>query len=172
MGNVPKAKVQASYGKLPLYFIQNTGQVDEKIQFYEKGCGRSIFFTKRGIYLSFVSGQQSAASSQGSGISRPWWHGLCRERSVERQTCLSVSNMSKFKTETVRGKAENKPSGTRNPHSAIEESAIQNPQSKICNPTSEVIKFMPIGANKTPEIIAEGLQEGKVSYFIGNDENK
>ncbi|MFQ5900949.1 MAG: hypothetical protein ACE5IH_05275, partial [Thermodesulfobacteriota bacterium] len=30
-----KVKLQASYGKLPLYFIQNDGQVDEKVKFYE-----------------------------------------------------------------------------------------------------------------------------------------
>jgi hypothetical protein len=96
VGDVPKAKVQASYGKLFLYFIQNTGQMNEKIQFYEKSCGRSMFFTRRGIYLSF-----------------------------------------------------------------------QNPQPEIWNPTSEVIKFMPIGANKTPEIIAEGFsaRQGQLFYW-------
>ena len=46
-----KARVQESYGKLPLYFIQNDGQMDERVRFYEKGCGHGAFFTERGIFI-------------------------------------------------------------------------------------------------------------------------
>ncbi|MBI5234350.1 MAG: SBBP repeat-containing protein, partial [Deltaproteobacteria bacterium] len=38
--------------------------------------------------------------------------------------------------------------------------------------TSASIKLSFIGANENPEIIAEGLQAGKVNYFIGNDQSK
>ncbi|MBM4053233.1 MAG: hypothetical protein FJ264_00885 [Planctomycetes bacterium] len=31
------------------------------------------------------------------------------------------------------------------------------------------IRLIPIGANKHPEIVAEGLQEGTINYFIGNE---
>jgi hypothetical protein len=34
------------------------------------------------------------------------------------------------------------------------------------------IKLVPLGANKHPEIVAEGMQEGKVDYFVGNDPMK
>src|SRR3990172_11408552 len=37
-GGIPettKVQLQETYGKLPLYFIQNDGQVDEKVKFYE-----------------------------------------------------------------------------------------------------------------------------------------
>ncbi len=37
-----RQKVMEGYGKLPLYFIENNGQVDEKVRFYEKGAGHSI----------------------------------------------------------------------------------------------------------------------------------
>ena len=58
-----EAKVQETYGKLPLYFIQNDGQVDKKVKFYEKGNGHATYFTKEGIYLSLHSGQPSDSPS-------------------------------------------------------------------------------------------------------------
>jgi len=63
-----KARVQESYGKLPLYFIQNDGQVDERVRFYEKGSGHCVFFTERGIYFSLVGGRQLADGSLKSEI--------------------------------------------------------------------------------------------------------
>ena len=38
--------------------------------------------------------------------------------------------------------------------------------------TGEVLKLTFSGANMEPEIIADGLQEGKINYFIGNDPEK
>jgi hypothetical protein len=37
---------------------------------------------------------------------------------------------------------------------------------------SELVKVLPLGANTAPMVVAEGLQEGKVNYFIGNDPKK
>jgi len=54
-----KVQVQETYGKLPLYFIQNDGQVDEKVKFYEKGSGHATYFTKEGVYISLVRGEKS-----------------------------------------------------------------------------------------------------------------
>lgn len=41
--------------KLPLYFIQNNGHMDKRIKFYEKGSRHAVFFTRRGVYFSFVN---------------------------------------------------------------------------------------------------------------------
>jgi hypothetical protein len=37
---------------------------------------------------------------------------------------------------------------------------------------STLIRLTPLGANKNPKIVAEGLQEGQVNYFVGNDPKK
>src|SRR3989338_5442449 len=55
-----KVKLSEDYGKLPLYFIKNTGQLDKKVRFYEKGGGHSTFFTKDGVYLSLTKGKNGA----------------------------------------------------------------------------------------------------------------
>jgi hypothetical protein len=49
-----KAGVMDNYGKLPLYFIENDGQIDKKVRYYERGNGHSTFFTDDGVYLSLV----------------------------------------------------------------------------------------------------------------------
>ena len=38
-----KVKVQEAYGKLPLYFIQNNGQMDKRVKYYEKGSNHAVF---------------------------------------------------------------------------------------------------------------------------------
>ena len=65
-----KARMQNDYGNLPLYFIQNDGQVDQKVKFYEKGSRRATFFTKDGVYLSLANGPSSPVtkSSQSAMI--------------------------------------------------------------------------------------------------------
>lgn len=47
------------YGKLPVYFIQNNGQLDERIKFYEQGSQRASFFTNKEVHFLFVNNQHS-----------------------------------------------------------------------------------------------------------------
>src|SRR3989304_5074917 len=54
-----KVQVQETYGNLPLYFIQNDGQVDKKVKFYEKGSGHATYFTMEGVYITLVRGEKS-----------------------------------------------------------------------------------------------------------------
>jgi hypothetical protein len=49
-----KSKVLETYSKLPIYFIANQGQTDEKVRYYIKGSGYSFFFTKDEVVYSFV----------------------------------------------------------------------------------------------------------------------
>ncbi|MBI5234406.1 MAG: SBBP repeat-containing protein, partial [Deltaproteobacteria bacterium] len=49
-----KPDIKQSYGNLPLYFIENNGQVDPKVAYYEKGAGHATYFTKQGVTLSLI----------------------------------------------------------------------------------------------------------------------
>ncbi len=117
-----KLKIQENYGKIPLYFVRNDGQMNGQVRFYEKGSGRSTFFTDRGIYLSLSGGRQSKDNGRMMAGNQP-----------------SVDNVSTDST---------------------------------VNPQPEVVRLVPLGANRHPEIVAEGAQECKVNYFIGNDPGK
>ena len=57
MDEAAKSKLVETYLHLPLHFIKNEGQVDERVKFYEKGVRHSTFFTEEGIYFSLFTGE-------------------------------------------------------------------------------------------------------------------
>lgn len=89
-----KVRTQEAYGNLPLYFIQNDGQVDKKVKFYEKGSGHSTFFTKDGVYLS-VS-QKSEDRSQKSEDRR-------QKTEDEKKISTSQPHNSELRTPNLSG---------------------------------------------------------------------
>ncbi|MCF6159086.1 MAG: hypothetical protein E3K32_11070 [wastewater metagenome] len=116
-----RMQITEDYGRLPLCFIQNDGQMDERVRFYERGNGHAMFFTKRGV-------------------------------------CLSLHQPS--------------PAGEKDIKVRGQETHDQQQASQINNPYPETIRLIPLGANKDPEIVADGLQEGRVNYFVGDDPEK
>jgi hypothetical protein len=62
---VQKANLKNSYGKIPLYFIKNNGQVAKDVSFYERsfyerGAGHATFFTQDGVILSLTKKESKA----------------------------------------------------------------------------------------------------------------
>ncbi len=53
-----RARVDESFGKLPLYFIENRGQADETIAYYIQGKDKSVYFSEEGV--TFVLTKPSA----------------------------------------------------------------------------------------------------------------
>ena len=104
-----KVGVIEAYGKLPLYFIQNNGQMDAKVKFFERGSIHSTFFTEEGVYISLHKGQ-------------------------------------KRDSEDTRYQKTNK-------------SNEPNPETL----TSDVLKLSFSGTDMDTELIADGLQDGKLT---------
>ena len=42
--NPSTVKLEANYGKMPLYFIANKGQLDDRVAYYVQGKDKSIYF--------------------------------------------------------------------------------------------------------------------------------
>jgi len=146
--NARKTNVQVNHGRLPLYFIENRGQVDKRVRFYEKGSGRAMYFTERGVYLSLTDHLEDRSQKTEA-----------RGRNLAGQAHrLSSSVILRNKITKQSPNSESVVSGVGLP-------AIHNPQ-------SEIVRLFPLGANKNPGIVAEGLLEGKVNYLIGNDPGK
>jgi beta-propeller repeat-containing protein len=40
------------FGKLPLYFVENRGQADERVEYYLQGKDKSVYFTPHGLVFS------------------------------------------------------------------------------------------------------------------------
>ena len=53
-----RTKLLDSYGKLPLTFIENRGQIDRRVKLYEKGSGHSTFFTEKGVFLTLTKSKK------------------------------------------------------------------------------------------------------------------
>jgi hypothetical protein len=58
-----KSKVMESYGKLPLYFIENKGQMEKTVKFYISGAGGRLFFTLDSIVSEIVKRETVAKST-------------------------------------------------------------------------------------------------------------
>jgi hypothetical protein len=54
-----KPGLQEDYGKFPVAFIHNEGQVDKRVKYFERGGGHSTFFTQDGVTLSLRSSSTS-----------------------------------------------------------------------------------------------------------------
>jgi hypothetical protein len=59
-----RARVINSYGRLPLYFVENRGQLGPQVRYYEKGAGHATFFTPDGLVLSLSRGSAEKAKSE------------------------------------------------------------------------------------------------------------
>lgn len=44
----------ASFGELPIYFIENQGQLTEEVAFYVQGSDKAIYFTDRGVTFALA----------------------------------------------------------------------------------------------------------------------
>ena len=65
---VPEAirqQIRETYGKLPLYFIENQGQLDPRVAYYIQGGDKSIYFTGSGVTFSLTAALPDALTAAG-----------------------------------------------------------------------------------------------------------
>jgi hypothetical protein len=49
-----RADVLEAYGKLPVLFIQNDGQLDDRVEYYSEAAGQTLYLTDDGIVIDLV----------------------------------------------------------------------------------------------------------------------
>ncbi|MBN2492240.1 MAG: SBBP repeat-containing protein [Planctomycetes bacterium] len=57
----PGAAVQAAFGKLPLYFVENRGLYPEAVRYYVPGADKTLFFAPDGIAFRLTHGDEAWA---------------------------------------------------------------------------------------------------------------
>src|SRR3990170_5781568 len=67
-GVTDRSWINVSYGSLPLYFIQNNGQVDEQVKYYEKSRGHATFFMEDGVYIGLHKTGNSESNENNQSI--------------------------------------------------------------------------------------------------------
>ena len=61
-----KPQVVETFGKLPLYFIENQGQLDPRVAYYIQGGDKSIYFTGRGVTFALTGALTDAGDGKPS----------------------------------------------------------------------------------------------------------
>ena len=59
-----KPQVVETFGKLPLYFIENQGQLDPRVAYYIQGGDKNIYFTSRGVTFALTRAGEGEPSSE------------------------------------------------------------------------------------------------------------
>jgi len=60
----PTVKASVDYGRMPLYFIANKGQMDEQVDYYVQGLDKSVYFTSEGV--TFAISRATERKTEGS----------------------------------------------------------------------------------------------------------
>jgi hypothetical protein len=56
-------RVQTDWGKMPLYFIANQGQLGDQVSYYVQGHDKTLYFTPQGVTLAMTSPQRTSSPS-------------------------------------------------------------------------------------------------------------
>jgi hypothetical protein len=67
----PLRAVSTSLTRMPLYFIENQGQLDEQVAYYVQGQDKTLYFTPQGVTFVLHESAPSAPSSLPSGSAAP-----------------------------------------------------------------------------------------------------
>ena len=62
---VQRQAVLDTYGKLPLFFIENRGQLDQSVSFYVNQPRQSLYFTNQAIHLRLTQKEDKETKSHG-----------------------------------------------------------------------------------------------------------
>ncbi|MCX6579113.1 MAG: hypothetical protein NT166_02895 [Candidatus Aminicenantes bacterium] len=57
-------RIDKDYGKMPLYFIPNKGQIGKQVYYYVQGKDKTVYFTSEGLTYS-LNAQSSSQPTRG-----------------------------------------------------------------------------------------------------------
>ena len=84
-----RARAQEAYGSLPLYFIENRGQVDARVAYYIQGRETVLYFTSQGLTLA-LTGTETYPTDAAVSLQRPPGRRWPSDRSQSRRARGSV----------------------------------------------------------------------------------
>jgi hypothetical protein len=143
------SKVDISFGKIPLYFIPNEGQVDGRVVYYVQGRDKTIYFTPEGLTFVLSGAQESEP------VRLDDTHGQERPGAKNAGIRGVWGSSGMFLDEEMRGIA---------PRPKLSEPAARP------TPQRWAVKLDFVGAN--PEVKPAGVEEtgAVISYFKGKPE--
>jgi len=184
-------KPDLNFGKFPLYFIFNKGQVNEKTKFYAKASRYTLWLTKEGLVFDSFRNTYSKSNSPHSPYSpnfkatkTPRHQENTKDKKDIHHSSLFTHHSSpdsphspKIEATKTPGHQENSKDKKGIHHSSffthhLSPDALTNHHSPITKYERDVSRLSFIGANRNPEIVPVDETQLRVNYFIGNDRSK
>ena len=69
--SISKVQADLNFGRMPLYFIANEGQLDEQVAYYVQGKDKTLYFTPEGITIALTSSRTNG-EDRSSGEPKPF----------------------------------------------------------------------------------------------------
>jgi hypothetical protein len=167
-------KLMESYGKLPLGFEANQGQVRGPVKFLSRGHGYTIFLTDDEAVLtlrksSVVSGQSSVGTRRNPSVAPTFRsaRGTVAQHPLFGAAALPdllPSTWPKKKSDNEVGKPRDQRAGPALPFSSR--------RMADTGESSTVLRMRLVGANAKATVTGAEELPGKSNYFIGNDPKK
>jgi hypothetical protein len=147
---VPRLTINPDFGKVPLYFIPNKGQVNEGAKFYAKTSRYTLWMTKEGLVFDSIRKVEAR-----------------RQKTEDRRQ----------KTEDRRQKTDFRLEGTGKVitpgiHASMQYQSHLPYSTHATKIERDVSRLVFLNANQNPGIVPLGTARHKVNYFIGNDTSK
>ncbi|MGD2085439.1 MAG: SBBP repeat-containing protein [Candidatus Aminicenantes bacterium] len=152
-----EVKPEVNFGKIPLYFIFNKGQVNQQAKFYAKASRYTLWLTKEGLVFDSVTKVKVKAE-------------------VEEEAAPFGQIINAFGKYTNKDKNNKVPGKFLTPdiYASMQSCNHASSQSHSHSPyppklARDVSRLIFLNANKNPGIVPIEESKLKVNYFIGND---
>ncbi|MBA3767683.1 MAG: hypothetical protein H0W99_11990, partial [Acidobacteria bacterium] len=142
-----QARVNESYGKLPLSFEANHGQTDERVKFLSRGPGYHLFLTSTEAVLTLAASKRT--------------HKWSREREHPSSFSAVAANSGPTSSSGDEMRAQVKRVASRIAKSEKPQEAVE-----------DVLVMKLVNANAAAQVAGHDELPGKSNYFIGNDPSK
>lgn len=83
-----KARIEQSFGRLPLYFIENQGQENKDVAYYVKGSDKTLYFTSKGVTFALPGKEGEERKRWAVKLEFVGANPNCRPRAEEKQEAL------------------------------------------------------------------------------------
>jgi hypothetical protein len=74
------ASIEQAFGQLPLYFVENQGQMDERVAYYIQGSDKTLYFSSDGVTFALAAPLTDTASANSPAVRNAAWRPLTADR--------------------------------------------------------------------------------------------